>query len=100
VPNGYPAGQSRGTGSFLLNRLYELSVGYVTSQRVMSLPLGDVGNSQRDTVKQSIHRPIRRVIELEQAQWQRSSALDREVNRPLGQPMGQESTLQQRHILL
>jgi len=46
VPNGCLAGQPAGPSAFPPNRIYELSVGYVTGQRIMSLPLGDVGNSQ------------------------------------------------------
>jgi hypothetical protein len=46
VPNGYADAQPAGTGAFPPNRIFELSVGYVTGQRVISLPLGDVGNSQ------------------------------------------------------
>jgi len=46
VLNGCLAGQPAGTSAFPPNRIDELSVGYVTGQRVMSLPLGDAGNSQ------------------------------------------------------
>jgi len=64
VPNGDPAGQPAGTGAFLPNRLYQLSVGYVTGQRVMSLPLVGAGNRQvQPTEKQpsKLRKPSGRI---------------------------------------
>ena len=51
MPNGNLARQPAGTGAFPPNRPFELSVSYVTGQHVMSLPLGDVGNSQDSSSK-------------------------------------------------
>jgi hypothetical protein len=46
VPNGYRDGVPVGISAFPPNRLYELSLGYLTGERVMGMSPGDAGNRQ------------------------------------------------------